>query len=47
MYPEETREILNDKFSDTILNKVDDDNWDKVIIYLGKVNIWDYLAEAR
>ncbi|NJM22214.1 MAG: hypothetical protein HC907_27635, partial [Richelia sp. SM1_7_0] len=45
MYPEKTREILNDKLSEIILNKVDDDNWDKVIIYLGKINIWDYLSE--
>ena len=45
MYTEKTREILNDKLSDIILNKVDDENWDKVIIYLGKVKIWDYLTE--
>ncbi len=45
MYPEKTREILNEKLSDIILNKVVDDNWNKVIIYLGKVNIWDCLAE--
>lgn len=45
MYPEKTREILNDKLSNIILNKVDDDNWDKVIIYLGKVKVWDYLTE--
>jgi hypothetical protein len=46
MYREKTREILNEKLSDIILNKVVDDNWDKVIIYLGKINIWDYLTES-
>jgi hypothetical protein len=45
MYPEKTREILNSKLSDIIINKVNDNNWDKVIIYLGKVNIWDSLDE--
>ncbi|MBW4596370.1 MAG: hypothetical protein KME46_26565 [Brasilonema angustatum HA4187-MV1] len=45
MYPEQTREILNDKMSDIILNKVVDTNWDKVIIYLGKVKIWDSITE--
>ena len=45
MYSEKTREILNDKLSDIILNKVVDDNWVQVIIYLGKVNIWDYITE--
>lgn len=46
MYPEKTREILNDKLSNIIISKVSDDNWDKVIIYLGKVNTWDYLTES-
>lgn len=46
MYTEKTREILNEKLSDIIISKVVDENWDKVIIYLGEINIWDYLTEA-
>lgn len=44
MYPQETRDILNDKLSDIILN-VTDENWDKAIIYLGNVSGWDSLSE--
>ncbi len=44
MYPQETRDILNDKLSDIILN-VTDENWDKAIIYLGSVSGWDSLSE--
>ncbi|MEB3180107.1 MAG: hypothetical protein VKL59_13885 [Nostocaceae cyanobacterium] len=46
MYPEKTREILNEKLSDIIITKVVDENWDKVIIYLGSVNAWDNLSDA-
>jgi len=46
MYPEKTREILNEKLSDIIINKVGDENWDKVIVYLGSVNAWDNLSDA-
>ncbi|WP_211178543.1 hypothetical protein [Brasilonema octagenarum] len=46
MYPEQTREILNDKLSDIILNRVVDSNWDKVIVYLENVKVWDSLSEA-
>ncbi|MEA5520093.1 hypothetical protein [Limnoraphis robusta] len=45
MYHKETREILNDKLSDIIINKVTDDNWDKVIIYLGSISAWEHLSE--
>jgi hypothetical protein len=45
MYHKETRDILNDKLSDIIINKVTDDNWDKVIIYLGSISAWDHLSE--
>jgi hypothetical protein len=45
MYPEQTREILNEKLSDIIINKVVDTNLDKVIIYLASVKIWDTLTE--
>jgi hypothetical protein len=45
IYPEKAREILNEKLSDIIISKVTDDNWDKVIIYLGKVSICDNLSE--
>lgn len=45
MYPEKTREILNEKLSDIIIGKVVDTNWDKVIIYLGSVKAWDTLTE--
>ncbi|BDA73817.1 hypothetical protein CAL7716_079830 [Calothrix sp. PCC 7716] len=45
IYPEKTREILNEKLSDIILSKVVDENWNKVIIYLGKIKTWDSLTE--
>jgi hypothetical protein len=45
MYPEQTREILNEKLSDIIINKVVDTNLDKVIIYLASVKNWDTLTE--
>ncbi|NMG05651.1 hypothetical protein [Brasilonema sp. UFV-L1] len=45
MFLEQTREILNEKLSDIILNKVVDTNWDKVIIYLADVKNWDTLTE--
>jgi hypothetical protein len=46
MYPEQTREILNEKLSDIIINKVVDTNLDKLIIYLASVKIWDTLTES-
>lgn len=45
MYPQETREILNNQLSDIILNRVTDDNWDKTIVYLGSIHAWDILSE--
>ena len=45
MYPQETREILNSQLSDIILNRVTDENWDKVIVYLGSIAAWDSLSE--
>ncbi|AFZ01563.1 hypothetical protein [Calothrix sp. PCC 6303] len=45
MYPEQTREILNEKLSDIIINKVQDNHWDNVIIYLGHIKTWDTLTE--
>ncbi|NEP82380.1 MAG: hypothetical protein F6K39_32070 [Okeania sp. SIO3B3] len=45
MYVQETGKILNDKLSGIIINKVDDDNWDKVIIYLAKITVWESLSE--
>lgn len=45
MYPQETREILNSKLSEIILNRVGDENWDKTIIYLGSISAWDILSE--
>lgn len=41
LYPQETREILNERLSNIILGKVTDANWNKVIIYLGNVKAWD------
>ncbi|MGB3403534.1 MAG: hypothetical protein WBA77_12680 [Microcoleaceae cyanobacterium] len=45
MYHQQTREILNDKLSSIILDKVKDENWNKVIIYLEKITVWDNLSE--
>ncbi|NET17374.1 MAG: hypothetical protein F6K08_33435, partial [Okeania sp. SIO1H6] len=45
MYAPETGKILNEKLSGIIINKVDDDNWDKVIIYLAKITVWESLSE--
>ena len=45
MYLQETREILNSQLSEIILNRVIDENWDKVIIYLGSIEAWDTLSE--
>jgi hypothetical protein len=45
MYHSQVKEILNEHLSKIILDKVTDSNWDKVIIYLGTVEIWDNLSE--
>jgi hypothetical protein len=45
MYHSQVKEILNERLSNIILDKVTDSNWDKVIIYLGTVEIWDNLSE--
>ncbi|NEP03771.1 MAG: hypothetical protein F6K34_02435, partial [Okeania sp. SIO4D6] len=45
MSVQKTGKILNDKLSGIIINKVDDDNWDKVIIYLAKITVWESLSE--
>lgn len=45
MYPQETREILNNQLSDIILNRVTDENWNKAIVYLGSISAWDILSE--
>jgi hypothetical protein len=45
MYHSQVKEILNERLSKIILDKVTDSNWDKVIIYLGTVEIWDNLSE--
>lgn len=45
MYTQETGEILNDKLSNIILDKVADRNWNKVIIYLQRVTAWEKLTE--
>ncbi len=45
MYHNHVKEILNERLSDIILDKVNDKNWDKVIIYLGTVKVWDNLSE--
>lgn len=45
LYHKETKEILNDQLSNIILKKVTDDNWGKVLIYLGSVKSWDNLDE--
>lgn len=44
MYPQETREILNDNLSN-IIDRVQDEKWDTVIIYLGSITVWDSLTE--
>lgn len=45
MYHSQVKEILEERLSNIILDKVTDSNWDKVIIYLGTVEIWDNLSE--
>jgi hypothetical protein len=45
MYHNQVKEILNERLSNIILDKVTDSNWDKVIIYLGTVKVWDTLSE--
>jgi hypothetical protein len=45
MYHNQVKEILKERLSNIILDKVTDSNWDKVIIYLGTVQIWDTLSE--
>ena len=45
MYHSQVKEILQERLSKIILGKVTDSNWDKVIIYLGNVEIWDNLSE--
>ncbi|MBO1063279.1 MULTISPECIES: hypothetical protein [Nostocales] len=45
MYPKEVGEILNDKLSNLIEDKIDDANGDKVIIYLGSVTAWESISE--
>lgn len=45
MYPQEVGMILNDKLSDIIMNKVTDENWDKVVTYLKKFPVWEKLSE--
>jgi hypothetical protein len=44
IYPQHVREILNDQLSDLILNRVKDENWNRVILYLGSVDAWDQLS---
>jgi len=45
MYHSQVKEILNERLSNIILDKVTDSNWHQVIIYLGTVEIWDNLSE--
>jgi uncharacterized protein (UPF0305 family) len=45
MYVTEMTDILNDKLSDIIINKVTDDNLDKVVFYLANVTAWDKIDE--
>jgi hypothetical protein len=45
IYPKETKEILDDKLSEIILNRVTDANWGKTIIYLGSVFAWENISE--
>ena len=44
MYPQQAREILNNQLSEIIISRVKDENWDKVIIYLGSIEAWDNLS---
>lgn len=45
MYAQKTGKILNEKLSEIILSRVDDENWDKVIIYLAKITAWESLSK--
>lgn len=45
MYLTEMTAILNDRLSDIIINKVTDDNLDKVVFYLANVTVWDKIDE--
>ncbi|MGM3307911.1 hypothetical protein ACSQ6I_18375 [Anabaena sp. WFMT] len=45
MYYRETNQVLNEKLSNIILDKVTDGNWSKVIIYLAKITVWESLSE--
>lgn len=45
VHHKETKEILNNQLSKIIINRVIDENWDKVIIYLGSIEAWDSLSE--
>lgn len=45
MYPIEAREILDNNLSNIVLNKVTDEDWEKVVIYLGSIKSWDNLSE--
>lgn len=45
MYMTEMNNILNNKLSDIIINKVTDDNLDKVVVYLANVTAWDKIDE--
>ncbi|MBD2596404.1 hypothetical protein H6G74_19005 [Nostoc spongiaeforme FACHB-130] len=45
MYTKETVEKLNNTLSDIILDKIVNENWDKVIIYLGNTTAWDIISE--
>ncbi|MBN3871141.1 hypothetical protein [Nostoc sp. JL33] len=46
IYPKETVEILDNTLSNIIINKVNDANWHKVIIYLGSIKGWDVLSDS-
>ena len=45
IHREFTQESLNEKLSDIILRKVDDTNFDKLVIYLANIKIWDFISE--
>jgi len=45
IYHNQVKEILNERLSNIILDKVTDSNWDKVIIYLDSIKVWDTLSE--